>query len=168
MKNEKTCKKKKFTIAKNSDMSDQATKSDFLKCETCGTTPCLTLTHSDYVTCRENFPCMTNKQIRFKIYKHFSKILGFGQRTPLPKCIDSNIKETWPDSEYTGFISSHPCQEDDCVDSRSTHAGASKSTKRQRIPSPEIQRISIEIPLLPTHDLSITITSRVSILNKDA
>lgn len=68
MKNEKTCKKKKFTIAKNSDMSDQATISDFLKCETCGATPCLTLTHSDYVTCRENFPCMTNKQIRFKIY----------------------------------------------------------------------------------------------------
>ena len=144
--------------------SDQAISSDFSECEICGTTPCLTVTHSDYVTCRENFHGMTNNQIRYKLYRHFSKILGFGQRTPLPQCIESKIKETWPDSEYTGFISSHPREEDDYADSKSTRT---TSAKRQRIPSTEIQKISIEIPLLPTHDLSVTITNVASISNKD-
>jgi len=147
-------------------MSDQAISSGFSECEICGTTPCLTVIHSDYVTCRENFHGMTNKQIRFKLYQHFSKILGFGQRTPLPECIESKIKETWPDSDYTGFISNHP-REEDKLDSKSTRTGATPSAKRQRIPSTEIQKISIEIPLLPTHDLSVTITNVASILNKD-
>ena len=80
-------------------------------CTRCGNTPCLVaLMGQELVDEGNRYNSnnnVGNKQVRFRLYRMFTRkmygVLGSDHRIPLPGCIESLIKDSFPNEDGAAF-----------------------------------------------------------------
>jgi hypothetical protein len=88
-------------------------------CPQCSELPCQFLQWQEklkrIVDCMN--PDKSNKQKRFKLYRHVIRCrhgtLGKGNRKPLPSCFEQGMRDLYPSEKYTGYQTAYNSGPDD-------------------------------------------------------